>query len=61
MLRHFSRKFFKFLNKAIFLKNSTKNAKKVIFGQKITVFDFFGGNFQKYCLLIQKFEKKKHS
>ena len=30
-----------------------KNAKKVFFWQKITFFDFFGQNFQKYCL-IQK-------
>ena len=41
--------------------NSTKcpeMQRKWFFGKKILFFDFFGQNFQKYCL-IQKFEKKK--
>ena len=67
MLRHFSRNFcffFKFLIQIFELGNIfenfdqkvPKNTKKVIFWQKIMFFDFFGQNFQKYCL-IQKFEK----
>ena len=66
MLRHFSRNIFfcfvfQILIKAIFLKTLTKvskNAQNEIFLQKIMFFDFFGQNFQKYCL-IQTFEKKK--
>ena len=64
MLRHFSRNvfFFQIFELGNIFENYDqkvpKNAKKVIFWQKIMFLDFFGQNFQKYCP-IQKFEKKK--
>ena len=66
MLRHFPRKvfflfFFLIFNLGnIFWKfwpKSSKKCQKSDFLAKTHVFDFFGQNFQKYCL-IQKFEKQ---